>query len=80
MNKIEKFLRKLNEKEQEVFLLLMMQLKTDYKKVPNLIKLKGFKDLFRIRVGRYRIIFEVTPAKVEIRKITKRDERTYQDL
>ena len=77
MNKIEKFLRKLSNREQEAYLLLMMQLKKDYTKIPNIKKLNGYKNMFRIRIGRYRLIFLIDKNKVEIIKITKRDDRTY---
>ena len=77
MNKIEKFLRKLSNREQEAYLLLMMQLKKDYTKIPNIKKLIGYKNMFRIRIGRYRLIFLIDKNKVEIIKITKRDDRTY---
>lgn len=80
MNIIEKFLRKLRKKEQEAILLIMMQLKRDFRKVPNLKPLVGKKGWYRIRVGNYRLIFEVERGQVEIRRITKRDEQTYRDL
>ena len=81
MDKIEKFLKKLSPKEQEMFLLLMLQLQADYTKVPQLKAISGQKKMFRIRVGKYRIIFKVKQAKkVEIIRITKRDDRTYKGL
>lgn len=80
MNRIEKFLKKLTEKEQEVFFLLMFQLKKDYKKVPHLQKITGKKGLFRIRVGKYRLIFKIRNKKVDIIRITKRSNRTYKNL
>lgn len=78
MNKIEKFLRGLNRDEQEVFLLLMQQLEKDHTKVPGIKKLSGYKNLFRIRIGRYRLIFSAEKNKTEIIRITKRDENTYK--
>ncbi|MBU2524049.1 hypothetical protein KKG71_02550 [Patescibacteria group bacterium] len=80
MDKIEKFLKKLQKNEQEVFILLMIQIKKDHTKVPGIIFLKGKKGHFRVRVGRYRLIFEVTETGIEIKKITKRDENTYRNL
>lgn len=80
MNKIEKFLRKLNKTEQEVFMLLIQQLYKDYTKVPGVIKLKGFNNYFKIRVGRYRLIFKADDNSVETVRITKRDENTYKNL
>lgn len=46
----------------------------------DLIRLKGAANKFRIRVGFYRILFEVIngePQIIEIQAIAKRDEQTY---
>ena len=42
-------------------------------------KLKGFDDAYRLRVGRYRVIFGFYERIqiVEIQEVKKRDERTY---
>lgn len=43
-------------------------------------KLQGEADCYRLRVGRYRIIFEWidgVPKIIEIQAIVKRDEQTY---
>lgn len=80
MNEIEKFLRKLTKKEQEAFSLLINQLNKDFSKIPGIKKLQGKKSCYRIRVGRYRLIFIAENNKVEIVRITKRDERTYENL
>ncbi len=80
MDKIKKFLQKLTKKEKEAFILLMIQIKKDYKKIPNIKKIKGKKDYFRIRLGKYRIIFSTKNQPIEIIRITKRNESTYSDL
>lgn len=80
MNRIEKFLRKLRGKEREAILLLMMQLKKDFRQVPHIKSLAGKQNWYRIRMGKYRIIFAVEDGTVEIKKITKRDEQTYRNL
>lgn len=80
MDHIEKFLRKLRKKEYGAMLLIMMQLRNDFRKVPHVKALSGKKGWYRIRVGRYRIIFIVEEGKVEIRRITKRDDNTYRGL
>lgn len=79
MDKIEKFLRKLSVNEREMFVLLMLQLKRDYKKVPGVKKLQGKKDLYRVRVGVYRIVFAVG-KQVKIIRISKRSENTYKRI
>lgn len=80
MNKIEKFLGRLRKKEQEAIFLIMMQLKKDFRAVPNLKPLVGKKGWYRVRVGNYRLIFTVERDRVEIKRITKRDEQTYRNL
>ncbi len=80
MDKIKKFLRKLTKKEQDVFLLLFEQLKEDHKKVPDIKKLVIGSNLYRVRLGQYRIILAILDGDVEIRKITKRDDQTYKNL
>lgn len=80
MDKIEKMLRKLRPKEQKAVLLIMMQLKKDFRKIPHLKPLAGKKNWYRIRMGNYRIIFVVEDKQVEIRRIIKRDDQTYRHL
>ena len=80
MDKIAKFLKILNQKEKEAVLLVMLQIKKDFTKIPGFSKLIGYKNLFRIRVGRYRLIFKITKKETEIVRITKRDENTYKNL
>lgn len=81
MDKIVKFLAKLSAKEYQAMVFLMSQIKRDYRKVPGVKALVGNKGFFRVRLGRYRIIFEVLKDQsVEIRRITKRDESTYKNF
>lgn len=82
MDKIEKILKKLSAKEQQAMMLLIEQLKDDYRKIPGIKPLKGKRGFYRVRVGRYRIIFAVhsKTKEVEIRRITKRDEKSYKNL
>lgn len=80
MDRVKKFLRKLSPKEQEAFLLLMQAIKRDFTSVPHLLKMKGYNDLYRIRFGRYRIIFKVSGREIDVVKISKRDEQTYKNI
>lgn len=78
MDEIEKILRALSPKEEEAMLLLMEQIKRDYRKIPGVLPLRGMKGWFRARMGSYRILFTVNP--VEIRRVTRRNESTYKRL
>lgn len=80
MDKIAKALQKLSPKEREAFLMVMNQLKQDYRKIPNLVALTGYKNWYRIRIGRYRLLFKIHAGRVEIRRIAKRNEETYKRL
>jgi mRNA-degrading endonuclease RelE of RelBE toxin-antitoxin system len=83
MDKIKKLLAKLNAKELRAILLVMQQIQLDHSKVPGIKKLKGHSDLYRVRVGKYRIIFKIDEAASnagEIVRITKRNEDSYKDL
>lgn len=80
MDKIGKFLRKLNKKEFEAFFLLINQIKRNHKKVPGLRKLAGKKNSYRVRLGKYRIIFKIAKGEAKIVRITKRDDQTYKNL
>ncbi len=80
MDKITKFLNSLNDKEREAVLLVLLNIKKDFRKIPGIVKLSGYQDLYRVRVGRYRIILRISQNASEVIKITKRDEQTYKDL
>ena len=49
----------------------------DWPQVTNVKRLKD-RDDYRLRVGRYRVFFEIIDGAVVITQITIRDERTYQ--
>lgn len=80
MDDIEKFFRKLSAKEYEALTLVFLQIQKDYTEVPGLTKLRGFKNIFRVRVGRMRIIFSVKKEQVTIVRLANRDENTYKNI
>jgi mRNA interferase RelE/StbE len=82
MDKIEKFLRSLTAKEQEAMLLLMQQLKKNPYAVPGIVPLSGMKGWYRVRMGRYRLLFTIDSKthEVGIKRITRRSEKTYKNL
>jgi len=82
MDKIRKLLKLLTPKEREAMLLVMKQLKTDYRKIPGLQAMQGKRNMFRVRLGNYRIIFAVDSKtkSVEILRITRRNEKTYKNV
>ncbi len=82
MNRIEKFLRSLPRKEKLAVLLLLQQIKKDPFKVPGIVTLQGFKGLYRVRMGRNRIIFffDSKSKTCEIKHVGRRNEKTYKKL
>lgn len=80
MDKIAKLFQQLSKKERLVFLLLIERVKLDYTKVVGLRKLANHKDLYRARIGDYRLIFRIDAAGAELIRISKRDENIYKNL
>lgn len=82
MNKVEKFLRSISRKDRDAILLLIEQIRRDPTKVPGIIALSGMKGWYRVRLGRYRIIFDrnAETKEVETRRIVLRNEKTYKNL
>ncbi len=82
MDKIEKFLRTLSPKEQEALLLILQQLMQDPSKVPGIVALAGLKGMFRVRMGRYRLVFSIdsNTKAVTIVRVARRNENTYKRL
>ncbi|OGJ57469.1 hypothetical protein A3H22_03970 [Candidatus Peribacteria bacterium RIFCSPLOWO2_12_FULL_55_15] len=81
MNAIEKFLRTLSTKEREAVLLVMQQILRDFRKIPGVKRLQGKHDVYRVRMGPYRILFTMrSNGKANIFRITRRNEKTYRGL
>lgn len=79
MDKIEKLFRKISQKSREQLLLVISKLLSGQKTGLNIKKLKGT-DFFRLRSGRFRIIFhyEDNSKEIIIDSIKLRDENTYK--
>lgn len=78
MDKIEKALKKLTEKERERIKEILTQLKTKSFRNLDIKKLKGRDDIFRVRKNDLRIIYEVVGGNVFILSIERRSEKTYR--
>lgn len=79
MDRIEKEIRKLSERERgwvkEIFKLLRRGKTASL----DIKKLKGREDIFRVRKGDIRIIYRLTSRKeIFVLSIEKRKERTYK--
>jgi len=80
VDKIKKELSKMTKQELSAYLLVSKQLNIDYTKIPNTKKLSNLKNTYRIRIGRYRLIYQLTNNSPLIIKLTKRDDNTYKNL
>lgn len=54
----------------------------DDPRTPSSVKLKGFDNVWRIRVGDRRVVYEIHDAErlLMVLRIARRDERTYRNL
>ena len=79
MDRNEKFIRKLNAKENQRIQDVIKQILSGNLADLQVKKLKGFDDAYRVRVGRIRIIFSIGERTI-IRQISSRDDNTYRDF
>ena len=77
MDKIEKLLRKISKKQRENFLSIIEKLLNNNKKGLDIKKLKNT-DFYRLRAGRFRIIYHKENKEIIIDSIKLRDENTYK--
>ena len=80
MNKLDKFLSKLDKKARFVVEEEMSRIVSNQLSGLDLKKLKDGQNLYRVRVGRIRIIFERTKSANLIKDISYRDGNTYSRL
>ena len=79
MDKNAKFLKRLSAKELATLTLILKKINDRELDTLNVKKLIGHVDLFRVRVGGLRIIFQATRDKIDILEVARRDEKTYRD-
>ena len=80
MDKIEKALRKLSSKDRERIKQIILLVQRGNVVSLDIKKLKGRKDIFRIRKGDMRIIFRWLDGKLFILAIERRSEKTYNNF
>ena len=79
MRKIEKLLRKLNRKERGVLLETIKSLFSEITKGLDIKKVKST-SFYRLRAGRFRIIFHHDGEKIIVDDIRIRNENTYKNF
>ncbi|MCH7605281.1 type II toxin-antitoxin system RelE/ParE family toxin [Patescibacteria group bacterium] len=80
MDKISKALKRLSPKEQKRIKELLLKIKKGDLVGLDLKKLQGRKDIFRVRRGDLRIIFQKKSKNITILAIERRSEDTYKKL
>jgi mRNA-degrading endonuclease RelE of RelBE toxin-antitoxin system len=78
MDKIEKALAKLSEKERNKIKQALTKLLSKEKQGMDIRKLKDRSDIFRLRIGDLRIIYRTDRDKISILAISRRNEKTYK--
>ena len=80
MEKWRKQLRKIPQSSHRRVLEALLQLSVwDFSQLDRL-QLKGYENIFRVRVGNYRIIYHDDGENITIKAIPRRDENTYSDF
>ena len=82
MDKIKKLLRKISHKERvEILSVIDVIISGGSLKNYDLLKLQGFDDLYRIRIGQFRVIYKTEDdVKRTIISLERRNDNTYKDL
>ena len=77
MNKLDKFLFKLDNKTREVVKEAISLIQRGDISMLDIKKLKGTKERYRVRLGRIRVIFDKTKNGNQLQDISYRDDNTY---
>jgi mRNA-degrading endonuclease RelE of RelBE toxin-antitoxin system len=78
MNKIDKFLSKLNQGPRKQILLVLKKVEVGELNDLDSKKLKGFENLFRVRKGKIRVIYQKIGKEIEILSVDKKKDDTYK--
>jgi mRNA-degrading endonuclease RelE of RelBE toxin-antitoxin system len=77
MNKNEKFLRKLLKEDRDRIKLAVALIHSNNFQILDFKKLSGSQNMYRVRIGRFRIKFYVHSDHNEIIEIVRRNDNTY---
>lgn len=78
MDKIRKALQKLSSKERERIKDALRRLNAEELEGLDIKKLKGRTDIFRVRIGDLRVIYQQLKGDIVILRIDRRKEDTYK--
>ncbi len=80
MDRNEKFLKKLSDREFANLSKTLKLIKLGETKTLDIKKLSGHSDVYRVRNGQIRIIFLANREKIDILEISRRDDKTYRNF
>lgn len=79
VDRIDKELRKLDPKRKQAFIELLLKIVSGNLQGLDVVKLKGSRDIFRVRKGSYRVICRKwETGKINIIAFEHRSESTYR--
>jgi mRNA-degrading endonuclease RelE of RelBE toxin-antitoxin system len=78
MDKISKALKKLKLAERKTVKNIILLIEGGQYLTLDLKKLKGYDNIFRVRHGRWRVIFKVDGINIKILTLEKRNDNTYK--
>jgi mRNA interferase RelE/StbE len=79
MDKITKLLKRLSAKERERIEETLVLLLSGETSSLDVKKLKNVDDVYRVRIGDLRVIFQKQGKEVFILEVSRRDESTYKN-
>lgn len=77
MDKIAKALKKLTNEEKEAVKIILTKINLFNFSGLDIKKLRGHKDIFRVRKGKIRIIYRLNNKKIFILTIERKNDNTY---
>ena len=80
MDRIDKALGKLSDKERTKLKQLLSQIAEGKTESLDIKKLKGQNDIFRARKGDIRVLYRVVGKQIFLLAIERRNDNTYKDL
>lgn len=80
MNELQKSLAKLPKEYKSTFELLMVRLLSRDFLGLDISKLKGQKNIYRLKHGKLRIIFKIQNDELFVLQVGLRSEKTYRDF
>ncbi|MFO0781903.1 MAG: hypothetical protein U0524_03375 [Candidatus Saccharimonadales bacterium] len=78
-DKISKELAKFTDKERQLVKSILLQLRSGELAGLQIVKLRGHDDIFRVKKGRIRIIYQQSKA-IKVLVIERRSEKTYRNF